>query len=108
MHYSKYQYNYYSSNCTPCRRDKQGGQPKATIPPYETVPDFTEPAQAQSKDEQDHSLVQIYEKAQIYQRVQTYERINHNVTQLVEQLLSRSTCEKSSGTEDEEASSNIL
>ena len=86
--------------------DKESGQPKADILPYETVPDFTGPVQAQSEDEQDYNLVQTYEKAQIYERAQTYERINHGDTQLVQQLLSKSTREKSSGT-DVETSSNI-
>lgn len=156
----------------PNRRDKakkESGQPKVFIPSYETLPNFSEPAQAlnkdephhkvaqtyetartyervqtyekihhtdaklssgsipyeqfsaiefkeksdfkptdsEAKDEPKHKVLQTYEKSQIYETAQTYERINHSDTQLVEQLLSKSACEKSSGTEGKEASSKI-
>ena len=63
---------------------------------------------SEANDEPKHKVLQTNEKSQIYETSQTYERINYNDTQLVEQFLSKSACEKSSGTEGKEASSNKI
>ena len=73
---------------------------------YETIPDF-KPGQAQTKEEPKYNVVKTYEKAQTYERVQSYEKIHHNDAEMINQILSGSTCEKLSGTELEEVSSKV-
>ena len=68
----------------------------------EVMSDF-KPAQAPTNDKPN------YEKVQMYERAQTYERIHLNDTQPIKQSLSGLTtaCEKLSGIESEEVSSEI-
>ena len=65
------------------------------------------PTDSEAKDNPKHKMLQTYKKPQIYETAQTCDKHNHNNTQLVEQLLSKSACEKSSRTESKEASNEI-